>query len=168
MEELFVRRTLIGFTLKVIGLVVIGWGIIQAFIVLNSFSQPFPNEMGMIENVGGIGFGGFLTIVATNAVYGILIIGFGEVIDLLQKIHDKNEPKMTIESNLPVPTSSVPIGAQKEMNEFYTKMNMKIEWMLPTKSRDVFMVKVDGRSEYIDLGDHSPRQLSEEEAEKYL
>ena len=41
MSELLVKRTLIGFVLKIVGLVVVAWGIIQGFIFIISFGDSF-------------------------------------------------------------------------------------------------------------------------------
>ena len=106
MSELFAKRTLIGFVLKVVGLAVIGWGIIQGFIYIVSFGESF---------MGGMGIFSFLNTIVTYSICGILIIGFGEVIDLLRKIHDQNDPKVQVlqamennshaSANVPIPLS---------------------------------------------------------------
>ena len=49
MSELFAKRTGIGFVLKVVGLVVIAWGIIQGFIFIISFGESFSNGMGIVS-----------------------------------------------------------------------------------------------------------------------
>ena len=48
MSELFAKRTGIGFVLKVAGLVVIAWGIIQGCIFIISFGDSFSNGMGIV------------------------------------------------------------------------------------------------------------------------
>lgn len=125
------------------------------------------DEWGMMNQPDGSGFLSFLSVVFSNAIYGILVIGFGEVIDLLQKIHDHNEPEGTMKSKKPA-TSYVPFSSGQELREFYSKMNLEIESIAQTKHRDVFRVTVEGRIEYIELGGHSPRLLTGEEAEPYI
>lgn len=168
MQELFVKRTLIGFILKVAGLVVISWGIIYAFILQVSFSQPVLDGISMIESVGGIGFIGFMTVLATYAIYGILLIGFGEVIDLLQKIHDQNEPEthllQVVENNSNASANvPIPLFAEQEIKAFYSEQNIWIDLISPTRNRNVFIVKGNGRTEYIELGEATPKVLTEEE-----
>ncbi|MEK5067832.1 hypothetical protein [Sporosarcina sp. FSL K6-1508] len=167
MQELFVKRTLIGFILKVSGLVVISWGIIYAFILQVSFSQPGLDGMSMIESVGGIGSIGFMTVLATYAIYGILLIGFGEVIDLLQKIHDRNEPYpqalQAVENNSDAAYVPIPLFAEQEIKAFYSEQNIWIDLISPTRNRNVFIVKGNGRTEYIELGEATPKVLTEEE-----
>ena len=155
MVELFARRTLIGFVLKVVGLVVIAWGIIHGFIFVISFAESFSNGMGIF---------GFLNTTFTYSICGILLIGFGEVIDLLQKIHDKNDPKLQVAPG----TTPVPLFAEQEIKEFYSNKNTWVDTISPTKDRDIFIVKANGRTECIELGDLVPRTLTKDEAAKYI
>lgn len=174
LKEIFVRRNVVGFIIKVIGLIIIGWGFIQGLVVSAQVSQHNMvgmGEWGMTNQLDGSGFLSFLSVVFSSAIYGILVIGFGEVIDLLQKINDQNGPKAltsVMPKFEPVPVKPVPLSAEQQIKEFYSKMNIEVESIAQTKHRDVFMVKVDGRAEYIELRGHSPQLLSEEEAEKYL
>jgi hypothetical protein len=164
MQDLFVRRTFIGFVLKVVGLIAISWGIIQAFILMVQISDPFSHGMGFIS------FGG---VVASSAIYGVVFIGFGEVIDLLQKIHDQNDPKIQalqaaekeLRSSAIAP---VPIFAEQEIKEFYSNQNSWVDSILPTKNRNIFIVKTNGRIEYIELGGPVPKTLNEDEASEHL
>jgi len=82
--ELFTRKSLIGFIIKISGVVVIAWGIIQGFLVLAEFSI----EYGEIPMTALAGF-------FTPTIMGLLIIGFGEVIDLLQELVDTKEYTLT-------------------------------------------------------------------------
>ncbi|NYF25648.1 hypothetical protein [Sporosarcina sp. JAI121] len=159
MQELFIKRTLIGFVLKVVGLVVISWGIIQGFVLMIQLYDPYANGMGLI---------GFIGIVATPGIYGILLIGFGEVIDLLQKIHDQNDSKaqvlQAVENNSSASANvSIPLFAEQEIKEFYSNQNIWIDSILPTKDRAIFIVKRNGRTDYIALGESTPKILTEEE-----
>ncbi|WP_203248381.1 hypothetical protein [Sporosarcina beigongshangi] len=174
MKEVFVRRNLVGFVIKVIGLIMIGWGFIQGLIVSVQVSQHNMvgmDEWGMANQFDGSGLWSFLSVVFSTTIYGILVIGFGEVIDLLQKINDQNEPRAVtsvMPELKPVPVNSIPLSAEQQLKEFYSKMNVKIESIAPTKHRDVFVVTLDDREEYIELRGHSTQLLSEEEAGKYL
>lgn len=151
MKELFTQINLIGFILKIFGLVVMAWGILK--------NLSFVAQMG-----GGLTLDDIFFV---PLAVGLLFIGFGEVIDLLQKIHDQSAPEETIESTQPV-ASAIPLDSEQQLEEFYSKMNIEIESIAPTKHRDVFRVTVEGRAEYIELGGHSPRLLTGEEAEPYI
>ena len=155
MSELFAKRTGIGFVLKIAGLVVIAWGIIQGFIFMISFGDSFSDGMGIV---------GFLNTIFTYSICGILIIGFGEVIDLLQKIHDQNDPKAQVlqameDNSHTVANTPIPLAAEQEIKEFYANQNIWVDSISPTKNRDIFIVKVNGRTEYIELGDLRQKSL---------
>ncbi len=164
MSGLFTKRTLIGFLLKIVGLVVVAWGIIQGFIFIFSFGESFSS---------GIGIFSFLNTIFTYSICGILIIGFGEVIDLLQKIHDQNDPKaqalQAMEDNShPFANVPIPLSAEQEIKEFYSHQNIWVDSISPTKGHTVFGVKVNGHTEYIELGELTPKILTGEEATRYF
>ena len=120
MSELFAKRTGIGFVLKAAGLVVIAWGIIQGFIFIVSFGDSFSNGMGTFS---------FLNSIFTYSICGILIIGFGEVIDLLQRIHDQNDPKAQAlravkDNSRTVANTSTPLAIEQEIKDFYSTQNI--------------------------------------------
>ncbi|MBO0589328.1 hypothetical protein [Sporosarcina sp. E16_8] len=164
MSELFAKRTGIGFALKAAGLVVIAWGIIQGFIIIVSFGDSFSNGMGLAA---------FLNTIFTYSICGVLIIGFGEVIELLQKIHDQNDPKVhalqVMEANSHIVANTpVPLAVEQEIKEFYANQNIWADSISPSKNRDVFIVKVNGRTEYIELGGLTPEILADEEVTRYF
>lgn len=164
MGELFAKRTGIGFSLKVVGLAVIAWGIIQGFVFIMTFGGVFSN---------GIGIGSFLYPIFTYSIYGILIIGFGEVIDLLQKIHDQNDPKaqalQSIEDNsVTIANASIPLSIAQEIKDYYSNKNIWADSISPTKTSNIFIIKINGRTEYIELGGLTPKILSEEETTRYF
>lgn len=164
MSELFAKRTGIGFVLKAAGLVVIAWGIIQGFRFIMSFGHSFSNGMGIVS---------FLNTIFTYSIYGILIIGFGEVIELLRKIYDQNDPKaqslQAMEHNSrTVANTSIPLAIDQEIKEFYANKNIWVDAILPTKNRTVFIVKVNGRTEYIELGGLTPKILTGKEETSYF
>ena len=71
------------------------WGLIQGIVVMAQMGGYY-NEWGDWQYVGGMTgttFLAFLSIVATHFLYGLLIIGFGEVIDFLQKIYFCMDPE---------------------------------------------------------------------------
>ncbi|MBE1553247.1 hypothetical protein [Sporosarcina limicola] len=160
MKKLFERRSLMGFILKIIGLIIIFGGTVRTIIIISEVSPEFEGIMPVLN----------ITILFTPVIVGALFIGFGEVIDLLQKIHDQNEPEMEMkELDSPTPTSfgTIPFESEQYLTEFYANKNEVIDMISPTKNCDIFIVKVDGRTEYVELGGFTPRILLEVEAEKY-
>jgi len=152
MSDLFERHSLIGFILKITGVVVIAWGIIEGFIVFAEFSSGY----GQIPIVA-------LKIFATPIVIGLLIIGFGEVIDLLQRLLNGDKSKAI--SNEGLKKRNIPFFAEQEIKGLYPNKELAIT---PTHDRAIFQVGVDDRKEYIEVGGNSPRILTEAEAEKYI
>lgn len=148
-----------GFILKITGLIVITWGVLRAFFIIVEIGRGYV-DLHFID----------LSIVFMPIVMGLLIIGFGEVIDLLQKVFDQNEPEkvLTEVNEEPVVIRNISLYAEQDLEAFYSNKNMEIHTINPTRDRDVFAVEVDGRTEYIELGGFSPKVLSEKEAEKYL
>ncbi len=164
MSDLFAKRTGIGFALKGVGLAVIAWGIIQGFIFIVTFGESFTNGMGIVS---------FLNTIFTYSICGILIIGFGEVIDLLQKIHDQNDPKaqalQAMEDNSrTVADTPIPLAIEQDIKEFYANKNVWVDSISPSKNHNIYIVKVNGRTEYIELGGLTPKTLTEEEATRYF
>ena len=161
-RELFRRNNIIGFILKVSGVVVMVWGVIQGFVILAEFSS----EYGEIPIVA-------LTAIFTPIVAGLLIIGFGEVIDLLQSLVDKGKPKFEkgkskIENDSPSILPTIPLFDEADLREFYSNKAIEIDTIEPTKRRDLFIVEANGKTDYVELGGFSPRILSEKEVQEFL
>ena len=151
---LFEKTNPMGFILKITGVVVIIWGVMHGFIYLAQYAAEF-NDISIIV----------LTTFFTPIVIGLLIIGFGEVIDLLQELTNKGKSKVEKKIS-PIP--EVPFYAESEIKDYYMKMNTKVEEIKPTSKSDIFSVEVDGKIEYIELTGFTPRVLTEEEAEKLI
>ena len=160
--ELFTRKSLIGFIIKISGVVVIAWGIIQGFLVLTEFSLEY-GEVPLVT----------LTAFFMPTIAGLLIIGFGEIIDLLQELVDKGKPKVEkekskIEKDNPPIRPTVPFFDEADLREFYLDKDIKIDKIKPTKNRDLFIVEANGKTDYVELGGFSPRILSEQEVKDFL
>ena len=151
---LFEKTNLMGFILKVTGVVVIIWGVMHGFIYLAQYAAEF-NDISIIV----------LTTFFTPIVIGLLIIGFGEVIDLLQELTNKGSRKWKRRAT-PIP--KVPFYAESEIKDYYMEMNTKVEEIKPTSKSDIFSVEVDGKTEYIELTGFEPKVLTEEEVEKLI
>ena len=155
LEKLFKRKNLIGFLLKISGVIVMVWGVIQGFVILAEYSSEY-GEIPMVA----------LTAFFTPIITGLVIIGFGEVIDLLQELADKG--KLEVENDSPSILPTIPLFDEADLREFYSKKEMAIDTIEPTKRRDLFAVVAEGKTEYVELGGFSPRVLSEEEVKEFL
>lgn len=158
-SELFQRHNLVGFSLKILGLIVIGWGIISGFIIITDYQ----NDYGYVPILA-------LTTFFTPILIGLLIIGFGELIDLVHKIvYGKNPTPSdaTQEEEQSISPPTIPFYAEQEITTFYTNQNEQVERITPTTARDVFKVTVNDRIEYVEVGGFTPKVLTEEEAERF-
>lgn len=159
MSEIFQRHNLVGFILKILGLIVIGWGIISGFIIITDYQ----NDYGYVPILA-------LTTFFTPILIGLLIIGFGELIDLVHKVVYGINPKTSDVSNeedQPLLPLTIPFYAEQEITTFYTNKNEQVAHIKPTSDRDVFKVEVNGRIDFVEVGGFTPKVLTAEEAEKY-
>lgn len=87
------RNNNIAYAIKLLGIIMAVWGVIRAFIVQSQFSPMYYGDdmMGHMGMMTEFNVPIFFSIIATHLMYGLLIIGFGEIIDLLHKIHDRKE-----------------------------------------------------------------------------
>lgn len=179
MHKLFSEQNKIGYLIKIAGIIVIAWGIIVGIFYIGSAAQmggQFMNEWGELHYSSGFSGGvffGFISILATHALYGVLIIGFGEVIDLLQRIYFRLHPeaeeqwaKEQKEKNV-VQTEDVPFWVETELRAYYKERELTFESIKKTSDAYVFKVVVDGRVEYVEVGNFKPRVLSDEDAKKF-
>ncbi|WP_339252910.1 hypothetical protein NSQ43_03080 [Sporosarcina sp. FSL W8-0480] len=179
-KNLFIKQSLIGYAIKVAGVVVMGWGVIQGIVTLVMMSQMggHMNEWGEWQYSGGFGAAvfGFIGVVAAHFLYGLLIIGFGEVIDLLQKIYFRLHPEAEQEwvkeqeekaKKEVVPPSEIPYWVQKELEQFFEKRELNFQSAEKTSDPYVFKVIVEDGVEFIEVGSFEPRVLTDEEAEKF-
>lgn len=182
MKNLFIKQSLIGYAIKIAGVVVMAWGVIQGIFTLVMMSQMgggHMNEWGEFQyssRLTGAAFFGFIGIVATHFLYGLLIIGFGEVLDLLQKIYFRLHPEAEQqwmkeqeekEKKEVVPPSEIPFWVQKELEQFFEKRELGYQSAEKTSDPYVFKVNVEDRAEFIEVGSFEPRVLTDEEAEKF-
>lgn len=174
------KQSFIGYIIKIAGVIVIGWGIIQGIFSLFMMAQmggQFMNEWGEMQYASGItgtALFAFLSIVATHFLYGLLIIGFGEVIDTLQKIYFCMNPEAKRqweeeqkEKEVVKPEGEVPFWVGQEVKRYYEKMQSNVQSIEKTSDAYIFKVSVDERVEYMEVGNFEPRILSAEEAAKF-
>ena len=153
--ELFKRKNIMGFILKISGVVVMVWGVIQGFVILAELSSEY-GELPMVA----------LTAIFTPIVAGLVIIGFGELIDLLQELADKGKPE--VEKIRPPISQTIPLFDEADLREFYSNKDIEIDTIKTTNRRDLFIVEANGKTEYVELGGFTPRILSEQEVQELL
>ncbi|MHC8515069.1 hypothetical protein [Sporosarcina sp. ITBMC105] len=179
MPKLLEKQTTIGYLIKIAGIVVMVWGFIVAMFFLGGAAQlggQFVDEWGEIQYssyLAGGAFFGFISILARHALYGILIIGFGEVIDFLQRIYFRLHPEVEQqwqkekEEKEVVRKEDVPFWVETELKGYYEEQNQMYTSIEKTSDAYIFKVVVDDRVEYVEVGNFKPRVLTEDEAEKY-
>jgi hypothetical protein len=183
-NELFAKQSSIGYIIKIAGVVVIAWGFIQGIISLVMVAQMggHYNEWGDLQysnELTGTTLFAFLGIVATHFLYGLLIIGFGEVIDYLQKIYfcmnpeakqqwEEERKEKEKEKEIVAQEGETPSRVQQEVKAYYEKEQLVVQSIEKTINPSVFKVSVDGRIEYIEVGNSEPRILTDEEVAKFI
>lgn len=156
-----------------------GWGVIQAIVFLavthdsgNQYFNDFGEVIYVDSSFSSTALFGFIGIIAMHVLYGLLIIGFGEVINLLQDIYfrldrkakeawdKKQEERETFRNE-------IPLWVEQDITAFYKDKGETVDSIQAAKDQDVYEVKVNGRLEYVQMIGLKPRVLSEEEAKKY-
>lgn len=184
LHNLFERQSHIGYLLKIAGVVVMAWGVIQGIFSLVMMVQMggHYNEWGELQfasGVSGAALFAFVGIIATHVLYGLLIIGFGEVIDYLQKIYFRMDPEAKQqweeekkekekEKEAAVQKEGPPYWVQKEVNTYYEQQELTVQSIEKTINPYVFKILVDERIEYMEVGNSEPRILSDEEVAKFI
>jgi hypothetical protein len=144
---------------------------------MGQMGGQFMNEWGEIQYASGLtgtALFAFLGIIATHVLYGLLIIGFGEVIDYLQKIYFRMDPEAKRQweeeqkEKEVVVSEETPFWVQQEVKAYYEKEQLVVQTVEKTINPSVFKVSVDGRIEYIEVGNFEPRILTDEEVAKFI
>ncbi|MFD1205105.1 hypothetical protein ACFQ38_08315 [Sporosarcina contaminans] len=183
MKDVFSKQSIIGYTIKILGIVIIGWGVLQAFFFFITGFQSQGHvmhewgELQYIDMYNGISFLGAVGIIATHLITGVLVIGFGEVIDLLQKIyfrlHPESEKKWKEEQakkrweKEQNNNNDLPFWAEQDIKNFYEEQKAEIHSIKLTTHPYIFKIAVDDRVEYVEVGGLKTRVLSEEEAKEF-
>ena len=184
LHNLFKRQSQIGYLIKIAGVVVMAWGVIQGIFSLVMMVQMggHYNEWGDWQFAGGMSGAtlfAFLGIVGTHVLYGLLIIGFGEVIDYLQKIYFRMDPEAKQQweeeqkekrkrRKLPVLKKGLRFGYKRSEAHIMNEKELTVQSIEKTINPYVFKISVDGRIEYMEVGNSEPRILSDEEVAKFI
>lgn len=153
-------KNVIGLTVQVAG---------AAIIVINFF-----RALTSVDLVGGaLAFDIFMQ----GLVFGILLLGFGEIINLLQGLFNQREPKdALVHQELPradsdnpdvkPQQSSVTADMKRQITELYAKKNLEVESIEPTLYEGIVYVNVQGKQNIVDLNGFHPQILTQKEINK--
>ncbi|MCG1020766.1 hypothetical protein [Sutcliffiella horikoshii] len=142
----------VGKILQILGFIVIGIGVLLAII--------FASETGSI--------GMALSALFTSSVGGMVLIGFAEIIRLLERVVQKVNPfpsaAQSIKSGVEV--TNQPVGLTEENKEeikaFLQKNDIQYDRILSTPREDFFIVVLKYEAMLIELGGFQPKLISKE------
>lgn len=153
-------------TKNVVAYILQGLGI--AIIVINLF-----RALNMAQWVGGqAAFDIFLL----GCVSGAVLLGFGELLKLMQGLFNQREPESAVK--LPQATGVTRILQDQEeqpisesdkqlLTEFYTKQNMEFERLEATPYAGYVIVHRGDRRDIVDMNGFKPEILSEAEVRNH-
>ena len=72
------------------------------------------------------------------------------------------------EKEAAVPKEGAPYWVQKEVNTYYEEKELTVQSIEKTINPYVFKISVDGRIEYMEVGNSEPRILTDEEVAKFI
>ncbi|MFD1032318.1 hypothetical protein [Metaplanococcus flavidus] len=124
-----------------------------------------------IDEFGG---GPAFEILLQGVIFGMLLIGFGEVIKLMQGLFNQREPERPVEDPemarrqaLRISSdSSVSIENRNKIMDYYTKKNMVVDDIEATPYDGYAIVHHDGRKDVVDLNNWELEVLSEAQLRK--
>lgn len=148
----------VGLLLQIVGLVIIGINLIRAL-----------NSLDFVD--GSLAFDIFLQ----GVIFGVLFIGFGEVIKLLQGLFNQREPEIvpaeTADSkpgNLEKrPNRKVTPESEARIREFYAAQNLQVDGIEAAPYGGYYIVNRQNERDIIDLYGFKPEVLSEAEISKH-
>ena len=152
-------KNVVAYILQGVGLLII---VINLFRAINS-----------VEWLGGQAA---FEIFLQGAIYGSLLLGFGEVIRLMQGLFNQREPK--IDGEISVPSGGhralwqadepvVSKAAKQKITDFYAKQQLEFDRLEATPYEGyVIVYRGEGR-EIIDLNGFKPEILSDQETKNH-
>jgi hypothetical protein len=152
------KENSIASALTIIGVLVIICGIFSGFYFGSS------NEFYSIGDMQGIvGFG----IMVNGIIWGIIFLGFAEVIKLLQGIFNQREVLKDSESIIPSKDEKqtgikenivAPDAALQEIKSFYNSKQINVINVQGTTKEDFYRITLEnGRTEIVELGWFKPK-----------
>ncbi|MGR3762912.1 hypothetical protein [Rossellomorea sp. NS-SX7] len=153
------KENKVASALTIVGVACIAIGIISGlYYGMNDMFVP----LGWGNIQGLLGFGVFIN----GLVWGIVFLGFAEIIKLLQGIFNQGEPSGPQILMPSAPAASVqrkqrdPHEVSKyermEIEEFYSEKGWTVEKIERTEREDFFVVTVNGKKELVELGGFKP------------
>lgn len=124
--------------------------------------------LGVIYDLGGgVAFELFLQ----GLIFGMLLIGFGEVIKLMQGLFNQREPERPVEdeetarrmSLIKTDDSLISLDARNRIIDFYTNKNMIVDDIEAAPFSGYAIVHHDGQRDIVDLNNAEVEILTEEQ-----
>ncbi|MDN7246420.1 hypothetical protein QWY16_04460 [Planococcus shenhongbingii] len=148
-------KNTIGLTVQIVGIGVIAINFFRA--------------VASIDLIGGsLAFDIFIQ----GVLYGVLLLGFGEVINLLQGIFNQREledghiqQKTTALTN--DNEKMISSDVKQQIKEIYTKKKVEIESIEETPYEGYAIVHYQGKRDIIDLNGFHPRILADQEVKNH-
>lgn len=151
------KDNMVATALQVLGGVMIAAFALRAFMVIEEFG-------------GGVAF----EVLLQGIIYGMLLIGFGEVIKLMQGLFNQREPDRPIEE--PIVEGKVPLRNSSEnkvfledrnrIMDFYTKRKIIVDDIEATPYEGYAIVHHDGQKDVVDLNNWEIEILTEAQLKK--
>ena len=146
------RDNVVGTALQGLGGVIIAAFTLRALMVIGEFG-------------GGVAFEVFLQ----GVIYGLLLIGFGEVIKLMQGLFNQREPdrpvkEAEVDGKVPLRNSSenkVFLEDRNRIMDFYTKRKIIVDDIEPTPYDGYAIIHHDGKKDIVDLNNFEIEILTE-------
>lgn len=162
------KKNLIAQTLSVIGVVFIVVGVISGL----SYGTGEGSLLGEAQSI--LGWGLFIN----GVIWGVLFLGFAEVIKLLQGIYNQGRKNEEIAQAEVEPVQEklqekekeeelidvIPQHAQNEINDHFK--GQTIEKIRKTAKEDVYIVTVNQQNVVIELGGFKPVVIPENKAKE--
>ncbi|QHJ72080.1 hypothetical protein [Planococcus halotolerans] len=119
--------------------------------------------------IGEFGGGAAFDVFLQGVIFGMLLIGFGEVIKLMQGLFNQREPERPVEDVekerravlRQAEEHNVPLETRNRIMDFYTKKNMIVDDIEPAPYEGYVIVHHDGQRDIVDLNNWEVEILTE-------
>lgn len=119
--------------------------------------------------IGDFGGGPAFDIFLQGVIFGMLLIGFGEVIKLMQGLFNQREPERPVEdvekerraALRKSGTNSISLETRNRILDFYTKKNIIVDDIEPTPYDGYATVHHGGQQDIVDLNNWEVEVLTE-------
>lgn len=153
------KKNVIGLTVQIVG---------AAIIIINFFRA--------ISSVDFAGVAAAFEIFLQGLIFGVLFLGFGEVINLMQGLFNQREPEdspvhqkqsdtMLKSTSLRPNQSPVSSNALRQIKALYAMKNLEVENVEATPYEGFVFVYVQGKRDIVDLNGFQPEILTAKEIE---